>query len=135
MNLILYAIPVFMVLLLIEVAVDRHRRTGYYRLNDAIASLSTGILSQTMGFATRFASFLAYATLWTLLPHAELTMTPWLWVAAFVLYDLCYYWSHRMQHTINVLWGIHVVHHQSEEYNLTTALRQPFNGFLIGSVF
>jgi alkylglycerol monooxygenase len=135
MSLIIYAIPAFMVLLLIELAVDLRRRTGYYRLNDAIGSLSTGLLSQTMGFATRFVSFLAYATLWTLLPHGELSMTPWLWVAAFVFYDFCYYWNHRMQHTINVLWGIHVVHHQSEEYNLTTALRQPFNGFLIGSVF
>ena len=135
MNLILYAIPVFMVLLLAELIVDLRRKTGYYRLNDAVASLSTGMLSQTMGFATRFLGFLAYATLWTLLPHGELTMTPLLWVVAFVLYDFCYYWSHRCQHTINVLWGIHVVHHQSEEYNLTTALRQPFNGFLIGAVF
>lgn len=135
MNLILYAIPVFMLLLLIELAVDLRRKTGYYRLNDAIASLSTGMLSQTMGFATRFMGFLAYATLWTVLPHGELQMTPLLWVVAFVLYDFCYYWSHRSQHSINVLWGIHVVHHQSEEYNLTTALRQPFNGFLIGAVF
>lgn len=135
MSLIIYAIPAFMALLLVELAVDWRRRTGFYRLNDAIASLSTGLLSQTMGFATRFVSFLGYATLWTVLPHGELTMSPWLWVAAFVFYDFCYYWNHRMQHTINVLWGIHVVHHQSEEYNLTTALRQPFNGFLIGSVF
>lgn len=135
MNLILYAIPIFMVLLLAELIVDLRRKTGYYRLNDAVASLSTGMLSQTMGFATRFLGFLAYATLWTLLPHGELTMTPLLWVVVFVLYDFCYYWSHRCQHTINVLWGIHVVHHQSEEYNLTTALRQPFNGFLIGAVF
>lgn len=135
MNLILYAIPAFMLLLLIELGVDIRRKTGYYRLNDAIASLSTGMLSQTLGFATRFMGFLAYATLWAILPHGELTMTPWLWVAAFVFYDFCYYWSHRCQHQINVLWGIHVVHHQSEEYNLTTALRQPFNGFLIGSIF
>ena len=135
MNLILYAIPGFMLLLLLELAVDLRRKTGYYRLNDAIGSLSTGLLSQTMGFATRLVSFLAYATLWTILPHGELTMSPLLWGVAFVLYDFCYYWSHRSQHTFNVLWGIHVVHHQSEEYNLTTALRQPFNGFLIGSVF
>lgn len=135
MDLILYAIPAFLVLMLIEIVIDQRRRTGYYRANDAIASLSTGLLSQTMGFATRFFGFLAYATLWTLLPHAELTMTPLLWVLAFVLYDFCYYWSHRCQHMINVLWSIHVVHHQSEEFNLTTALRQPFTGFWLGAVF
>ena len=135
MNLILYAIPGFMLLLLIELVVDWRKQTGYYRTNDAIASLSTGMLSQTMGFATRLVSFLAYATLWAVLPHGELTMTPLLWVVAFVFYDFCYYWSHRSQHQINVLWGIHVVHHQSEEFNLSTALRQPFNGFVIGSIF
>ncbi len=66
MYLILYAIPVFLLLMAIEVFVDQRRKTGYYRLNDAIASLSTGLLSETMGFATRFLGFLAYATLWTL---------------------------------------------------------------------
>ncbi len=135
MNLILAAIPLFILLILVEMAISHRRGAGVYRLNDAVASMSTGILSQTMGFATRFAGFFAYATLWQVLPHGELTMSPLLWVVAFVLYDLCYYWNHRAQHSINVLWGIHVVHHQSEEYNLTTALRQPFNGFLVGSLF
>ncbi|MDO9518933.1 MAG: sterol desaturase family protein [Pseudohongiella sp.] len=135
MNLILAAVPVFLLLILVELVVNHYRKAGVYRLNDAVASMSTGMLSQTMGFATRFVGFLAYSALWTVLPHGEVTMSPLLWVVAFVFYDFCYYWNHRAQHTINVLWGIHVVHHQSEEYNLTTALRQPFNGFLIGSVF
>ena len=135
MNLILAAIPLFMLLILVELVVSHLRGTRVYRINDAVASMSTGILSQTMGFATRIAGFFAYTTLWQVLPHGELTMSPVLWVAAFIFYDFCYYWNHRAQHSINVLWGIHVVHHQSEEYNLTTALRQPFNGFLVGSLF
>ena len=135
MNLILLAVPMFILLIFVELAVNHYRKAGVYRLNDAVASMSTGMISQTMGFATRFVSFLGYTALWTVLPHGELTMTPLLWVVAFVFYDACYYWNHRAQHSINVLWGIHVVHHQSEEYNLTTALRQPFNGFIIGSLF
>jgi alkylglycerol monooxygenase len=135
MDLIVYAIPAFLILLLAEILLDRRRGTGYYRLNDAIASISTGLLSQTTAFATRFVGFLAYATLWALLPHPELQMSPFLWLLAFVFYDFCYYWHHRVQHMVNLFWGIHVVHHQSEEYNLSTALRQPFNGFLIGSLF
>ncbi|MDT8428288.1 MAG: sterol desaturase family protein [Pseudomonadales bacterium] len=135
MNLILYAIPGFLLLLAAEIALDRYRKTGYHRANDTLASLSTGLLSQTMSFATRFLSFMGYAVLWTVLPHGELTMTPLLWVIAFVFYDFCYYWSHRCQHMINILWGVHVVHHQSEEFNLSTALRQPFNGFWIGGFF
>jgi sterol desaturase/sphingolipid hydroxylase (fatty acid hydroxylase superfamily) len=135
MNLILLAIPIFILLIFVELAVNHYRKAGVYRLNDAVASVSTGMISLTTGFATRLLSFLGYTTLWTVLPHGELTMTPLLWVVAFVFYDACYYWSHRAQHSINVLWGIHVVHHQSEEYNLTTALRQPFNSFIVGSVF
>ncbi|TFH74817.1 sterol desaturase family protein [Gammaproteobacteria bacterium LSUCC0112] len=135
MDLILAAVPIFILLIFVELAVSQYKKAGVYRLNDAVASMSTGMISQTMGFATRFVSFLGYTALWTILPHGELTMSPLIWVVAFVLYDFCYYWNHRAQHSINVLWGIHVVHHQSEEYNLTTALRQPFNGFIIGSVF
>ncbi|MCY7357816.1 MAG: sterol desaturase family protein, partial [Rudanella sp.] len=50
--------------------------------------------------------------------------TWWSWVLAFVLYDLCYYWAHRMSHEVNLFWSGHVVHHQSEEYTLSGALRQ-----------
>jgi len=57
------------------------------------------------------------------------------WVTAFVLYDLCYYWSHRLGHERQILWAAHVAHHQSEDYNLSTALRQTSTGFLLGWVF
>ena len=43
---------------------------------------------------------------------------------AFVIYDFCYYWNHRIGHVVNIGWASHVIHHSSEEYNLTTALRQ-----------
>jgi len=63
----------------------------------------------------------------------ELGDTWLVWVVAFVLYDFFYYWNHRLGHEVNLLWASHVVHHSSEEYNLTTALRQTGTGFL--SVF
>jgi len=59
----------------------------------------------------------------------------WVWVLAFVLYDFCYYWNHRLGHERNVLWAAHSVHHQSEDYNLSTALRQTSSGFLFGWIF
>jgi len=58
-----------------------------------------------------------------------------LWILALVLYDLCYYWAHRMGHEVNVMWASHVVHHSSEYYNLSTALRQTSTGALFGWVF
>ncbi len=52
------------------------------------------------------------------------------WIAAFILYDLCYYFSHRYGHEWRILWAAHVAHHQSEEFNLSTALRQTSTGYL-----
>ena len=61
--------------------------------------------------------------------------SPWVWIGALIGYDFCYYWLHRAGHRIGVLWAAHVVHHQSEDYNLGTALRQTSSGFLLGWIF
>lgn len=47
------------------------------------------------------------------------------WTAAIAGWDFIYYWNHRFMHEVRALWAIHVVHHSSEKYNLSTALRQP----------
>jgi sterol desaturase/sphingolipid hydroxylase (fatty acid hydroxylase superfamily) len=58
----------------------------------------------------------------------------WQWVAAFVAYDFCYYWKHRFGHEWRIMWASHIAHHQSEEFNLSTALRQTGTDY-IGFVF
>ena len=58
----------------------------------------------------------------------------WQWVAAFVAYDFCYYWKHRYGHEWRIMWASHIAHHQSEEFNLSTALRQTGTDY-IGFVF
>ena len=134
MNLILLAIPFFILLIAVEIVVDWRRQTGFYRVNDAITSLGLGIVSRITGIAKRFIPFTMYFLLVDHIALIELPNTWWVWVLAFVLYDFCYYWLHRMSHEVNILWAAHVVHHSSEEYNLTTALRQTSGGF-IGWIF
>jgi hypothetical protein len=58
-----------------------------------------------------------------------------LWLLAILGWDFFYYWFHRYSHEISVLWAAHAVHHQSEDYNLSTALRQTSTGFLFGWIF
>ena len=58
-----------------------------------------------------------------------------MWLGALLAYDFCCCWLHRMGHEVNILWAAHVVHHSSEEYKLSTALRQTGTGFLLGWVF
>ncbi len=136
MNFILYAVPFFFVLIAVELLADCWRNVNNYRVSDAINSLSTGVLSTTTGLLTKGVGLVTYA--WAL-DHLALWQLPgdsiWVWIAAFVLYDFCYYWLHRMGHERNILWAAHSVHHQSEDYNLSTALRQTSTGFLLSWIF
>ena len=136
MNYVLYAIPFFFVLIGLELLADRWRGMQTYRLSDSINSLSAGVISQASGLLTKGLGLIGYLLIWEHVALFQLSPeSPWVWVLAFVLYDFCYYWSHRFGHERNVFWAAHVVHHQSEDYNLTTALRQSSSGFLLGWIF
>ena len=143
MNLIALAVPFFLLALLLELAVDRFRRTGYYRSNDAINSLSAGILSESTGYFTKFLQYTIWGLVLSNFALFDIERS-WfdasasgiaLWVLAGVLWDFCYYWNHRLGHEISILWAAHAVHHQSEEYNLSTALRQTSSSFIFSWIF
>jgi len=123
MSLIVYAIPVFFLLIGIELLIARMRGLSYYRMNDAIANLSCGIGSQISGIFLKTVTFIGYTWLYqnSIWKIEDNIIT---FVLLFIGVDFFYYWFHRLAHEISILWGSHVVHHQSEEYNLTVALRQ-----------
>jgi len=136
MDFVPYAVPFFIALIVIELLADRWRGVSNYRMADAINSMSTGVLSTTTGLLTKGVGIFAYAFALQHLALFELSaQKPWVWVFAFVAYDFCYYWLHRMGHERNILWAAHSVHHQSEDYNLSTALRQTSTGFLLSWIF
>ena len=135
MNLIIYAIPGFFALMALELFLDWKTGKKTYQFNDAINSLNLGMMSQVTGIAYKTVQFSFYLLIFNYLAPVSLgTSSPWMWLFAFVAYDFCYYWFHRMSHEINVLWAAHLVHHQSEEYNLSTALRQT-SGSFFGFIF
>ncbi len=136
MNPIVYAIPVFFLLMAIEIAVARWRGRALYGVADAINSVSLGTLSQIVGVFSRLFTLGIYVWIYQ---HARLlelsTSSIAVWIGALIVYDFLYYWHHRLGHEVNILWAAHVVHHQSEAFNLSTALRQTGSGFLLGWVF
>ena len=143
MDLIALAIPFFLTALVVELAADRVRGTGHYRTNDAINSLSAGTLSTTLGYFTRLMPAAIWAFVLQNFALVEVDLA-WfdlsprgiaLWIVAILAFDFCYYWSHRLGHEISILWAAHAVHHQSEDYNLSTALRQTSTGFLFTWIF
>lgn len=134
-NIITYAIPGFFVLIAIELLYQVFAKKKLYRLNDSITDLATGVMSRLVGLFSVLFTGLLYVWLYE---NARLfnwpTDSAWgmtiTFVACFIGYDFVYYWVHRLSHEINFLWAGHVVHHQSEEYNLTVALRQAsFHGW------
>lgn len=137
-QIIVLATPVFFGLIAIEIAVGRVRGKHTYRFNDAMTSISLGILSQVSAVFTvalRFGIYSAVFGAVSLMPESGFWTTPIGWLLALVFYDFCYYWNHRLGHTCALFWAAHVVHHQSEEYNLSTALRQTSSGALFGWIF
>jgi sterol desaturase/sphingolipid hydroxylase (fatty acid hydroxylase superfamily) len=132
MNIILMAIPLFLLLIIIELIVDFYRGTQYYRFNDFISSINIGIFSRVTGILKSATAFSVYYVFYQHYAFFKFEPSVQLWIFAFVGYDLAYYWSHRLNHRIAVMWGSHVVHHSSEEYNLSTALRQSGSFSLFG---
>ena len=130
MTLILYAVPGFFLLIFIEMLVNRARKTQVYRLNDALTSLATGTINQLVSTSKALIPFTIYVAAYEWIAVFDIGSGYLVWLLAFILYDFCYYWNHRLGHEMNILWASHVVHHSSEEYNLTTALRQTGTGFL-----
>ncbi|TGL72159.1 sterol desaturase family protein [Leptospira jelokensis] len=135
-QIVTFAIPVFFLLIGIEVYIGYRKNKDLYRLNDSIADLSTGIISQIWGLFQKGIGLYAYFYIYEHFRFFEFALTnPWAWVLCIVGQDFCYYWSHRLAHEVNFLWAGHVIHHHSEEYNLVVALRQTGLGGLVTWIF
>lgn len=124
-NYIVLAIPVFFVLIGIEILVARIKEREYYRLSDSINDLSCGVIQQLLEVFLKTALFAGYIFLYEnhrvfQIPGTSVAA----WLVCFVGVDFFYYWFHRMSHEVNGFWAAHVVHHQSEDFNLAVALRQ-----------
>ncbi len=119
------SIPVFFLLIGVELLYARWRREDLYRLNDSVNDISTGILDQVLGVFTKAITVGAYAVVWERLRVSEWNASSaGTWVVCFLGVDFFYYWFHRVSHESNLPWGAHIVHHSSEEFNLSVALRQ-----------
>jgi alkylglycerol monooxygenase len=131
-DLIALAIPVFFLLIGVEKLVGWKHGKEVFRTPDALADLGCGIGQQVVTF---FNTGLVLSIYGWLYQHARLVDLPGEvlpWVVAIVGYDFIYYWWHRMSHRVNFFWAAHVVHHQSEDYNLAVALRQSVTTQLTG---
>jgi sterol desaturase/sphingolipid hydroxylase (fatty acid hydroxylase superfamily) len=132
-NLIAYAIPGFLLLIFIELAITTYdiakpKITG----KDAFASIGLGLGNFALGFLGKFITLFVYN--WAYENRLfTLDFSWYIWIIAFFADDLSYYWFHRISHSVNYFWASHLVHHSSEKYNLTTAVRQTWTGTFSGA--
>ncbi|MBO3743479.1 sterol desaturase family protein [Actinoplanes flavus] len=124
---VLFAVPAFLLLIVMEVLSFRFlpddEERGY-EARDTATSLSMGVGSQIIGVPWKLVTAVLFAGLYVLSPIKLDPHDWWVWVLLFVADDVAYYWFHRLHHEVRLLWAGHVVHHSSQYFNLSTALRQ-----------
>ena len=131
-DIIIFAIPVFILFLALEIAsyswLPDDEERGY-NVRDSATSISMGLGNVAINLGWKIVVLAIYTALYLIAPVHLSASNPWTWVALFLLDDLAFYWYHRTHHEIRMFWASHVVHHSSEYYNLSTALRQPWVPF------
>ena len=130
------ATPIYVVLILIELAlIHKAKAKGSYESRDAVTSLIMGLGNVVFGLLLAVtAGVLVVKTFNWVYQHRllDIQFSVVSGALCFVLDDFRYYWSHRIQHEVRWCWASHVVHHSSQHFNLTTALRQPWFGLFTG---
>jgi len=133
-NLIAYAVPGFIALLVLEAVLTASRKVRGYERKDTFASLAMGVGNVLVSLAAKVWAFAVYEFASSFAP-IRIDFTWWVLPVLIVCEDFCYYWFHRLHHEVRFLWAAHVNHHSSTRYNLSTALRQSWTTPLTGPIF
>jgi sterol desaturase/sphingolipid hydroxylase (fatty acid hydroxylase superfamily) len=136
-NPVLFAIPFFLLLIFLEVYLNYKERKYNYLLKDSLASISMGLGSIVSDIISKSLAFVAFVWLFENFGifKEQLSWTVLGWVLLFFLDDFTFYWHHRLSHEVRILWAAHVNHHSSEQYNLSTALRQSWTEIFYKYIF
>ena len=127
-----YAVPAFVLLIVLEMLWARYRAPEKYEPKDTLTSLLFGFGSTVAGALTGATIF--GLSVWLYQYRAvTIPFAWWAWIVCFILDDFAYYVFHRAAHRVRWFWASHVNHHSSQHYNLSTALRQTWTGFIAGS--
>ena len=123
LNYLAFSIPFFVLLIYIEYYITKKKKLGGFELHSVIANLSVGIAERLLDVFVATVFYFVFDTLQKKYGIFQITPTPLLWVLLLISTDFIWYWYHRLAHEINILWAVHIVHHQSEDYNFTVSAR------------
>ena len=134
-NIILYAIPFFVVALLLELFVTIKQGIKTYESKDAFSSIAMGLGNVFLGYFSKALVLMSFFYIYENFRLLTIPVTWWSFVLIFFVDDFAYYWFHRVSHECRLFWASHVVHHSSKHYNLSTALRQTWSGGFYSFIF
>ena len=132
---IVYAIPFFLLAMLLEFFVASAKNIKVYSTKDAFSSIAMGLGNVFIGFVSKLFVFAALYFVYENLRIFTIPISWWSFMILFFLDDFSYYWFHRTSHENRFFWASHVVHHSSKHYNLSTALRQTWTGSFYSFIF
>ena len=132
---IIYAIPFFVLAMLLEFFVASAKNIKSYTAKDAFSSIAMGLGNVFIGFVSKLFVFAALYFVYENLRIFTIPISWWSFMILFFLDDFSYYWFHRTSHENRFFWASHVVHHSSKHYNLSTALRQTWTGSFYSFIF
>ena len=127
---LLYAIPAFVFLVLVEILYGHLVKDQKYGVMDTISSLSSGITNVVKSSLGIGLGLVSYPYLLDKFALMQIETTWLLWLLGFITIDFAGYWTHRINHKVNFFWNEHVVHHSSEHFNLACALRQSISNLI-----
>lgn len=133
-NIILFAIPFFILAMLLELYVTIKQNIKTYEPKDAFSSIAMGLGNVFIGFLSKALVLLALTWVYQF-RFFTIPVTWWSFILIFFADDFSYYWFHRISHECRLFWASHVVHHSSQKYNLSTALRQTWSGGFYTFIF
>jgi sterol desaturase/sphingolipid hydroxylase (fatty acid hydroxylase superfamily) len=133
-NLIHYAIPFFILTVIIEVILTVKVKMEDYEFKDAATSIAMGLGNVFLGLISKSLVFVVFLFFYEY-RFFTLPFAWWSWILILFAEDFCYYWFHRISHENRLFWASHVVHHSSQKYNLSTALRQTWSGSFYSFIF
>lgn len=128
-KILIIAMPCFLLLIIIEKLYGYYKGINYAPLMDSVSSISSGIANATKDVLGLSISILTYGWLVSKIAIFSIEESALAYIVAFIVIDFQGYWTHRWAHQINIFWNKHAIHHSSEEFNLSCALRQSVSDF------
>ncbi|WP_452601208.1 sterol desaturase family protein [Pontimicrobium sp. MEBiC06410] len=134
-DIILFAIPFFILAMLLELYVTIKQGIKGYEVKDSLASISMGLGNVFLGFLSKVLVIVSFFYIYDNYRFFTIPVTWWSFILILFADDFAYYWFHRISHECRLFWASHIIHHSSQHYNLSTALRQTWSGGFYTFIF